>query len=413
MKKLLIYISLILMPFMAFSWTSSNNGESYTMDDLVTLSDSISFNDSLRIYEIRCNIIILENDSLFLDRYNKLHFIPILYGPWIFYGMKIYGYLEAIGAKTDYITINSPNNTGVDDPWTGIHFKNSSSILKYCELWRGVNNDIVFPEKCILCNNSSPIIDHCKILHMNCDNESYFAVGIYCHGESYPIISNSEFLYLYNSCAIYCGNSYCEQDITNYPSPLIFNCNIGGLVTWNLCLFPETATVINGGFLDNCYLYRVNGVYIDTTLGTPIDTIGDGICNTISTANYQRFYMVDGVTNPRSTPVNIGVQNPELDVLPTTTSYLTLKTNHPNPFRQKTTIPFTVNKKTMEISLSVFNTKGKMVKVFFHDKPFPPGKHNIEWDGTGDTGKQLPPGIYFYKLTTNGMLTTKQAVIIQ
>jgi hypothetical protein len=261
--------------------------------------------------------------------------------------------------------------------------------------------------------NSSPIIDNCILRSNYSDNESYFGTGIWCEGESYPIISNTSFTDYFNSCAILCGFDYCEQDVTNYPSPLVYNCNIGGAVDYNACSFPYFSTVINGGFLDNCYFYEIPGGYIDTTLGTPIDTIGDGICNTTSTAYYQRFYKVDGVTNPRSTPVNIGVQKPELDILPTTTSYLTLHTNHPNPFRQRTTIPFSINKKTMKLSLSIYNTKGNLVKVFFRNKPFPPGKHKIEWNGSGDNGKQLLPGIYFYKLTNNGMLKTKQAVIIQ
>ena len=416
MKKLINYLIMSLFPLLSYAWTSSNSGECYALDDLVILSDSIIYVDSTGEYEIRCDIIIRGNDSLKIYPGQKLHFFPEMPNGGYFYKIEINGYLEAIGKKGDEILFSNANYTGADAAWGGIQFynndKNSNSVLKYCELYCPNGSiDFDFIEIGILCHNSSPIIDYCKIAYMASGEESYFGTAIFCYGESYPVISNCEFTSFINSCAVCCGHNICDQDTINYPSPLIYNCNIGGLVTWNQCGFPEWATVVNGGFLDNCYLGNANG-FVDTTLGSPVDTVGDGICNTTSTGIYQRYYKVDGVFNPRKEYINIGIENPEQEILPTTTERLVLKHNHPNPFRHSTTISYTTLKDNMVINLEIYNVKGELVDVLIKNKKHRAGEHKITWNGTGSRGNKLPTGIYFYKITADGIFKTKQAIII-
>jgi hypothetical protein len=82
------------------AWTSSNEGVCYTMDTLCLLSDSISFNSIDNLYEVDCDIIILENDTLKLFPGDTVKFISYLTAPnIIMYAMTIYGCLLAEGTE--------------------------------------------------------------------------------------------------------------------------------------------------------------------------------------------------------------------------------------------------------------------------------------------------------------------------
>lgn len=174
--------------------------------------------------------------------------------------------------------------------------------------------------------------------------------------------------------------------------------------------------IIGGGFLDNCYLGVPFGEP-DTSLGLPIDTIGDGICTTISQTEYlPRFYLVDGVYNPRSDTIweepdtidRIGITSPF-----TTSKYLLLKNNYPNPFTKQTTIEFEITKTQKPISLKIYNSQGQQVNNLIDNLNYSPGDYSIEWDGTGQNGNQLPPGIYYYVLRSKDFVLSKQCILIQ
>lgn len=70
--------------------------------------------------------------------------------------------------------------------------------------------------------------------------------------------------------------------------------------------------------------------------------------------------------------------------------------NHPNPFRGKTTISFT-RSKPGSAKVSIYNQRGQLVREY----------HNvtgaeIEWDGKDDRGRDIAPGVYFYRVSMNG-----------
>ncbi|MCD6101726.1 MAG: T9SS type A sorting domain-containing protein, partial [Candidatus Cloacimonetes bacterium] len=73
----------------------------------------------------------------------------------------------------------------------------------------------------------------------------------------------------------------------------------------------------------------------------------------------------------------------------------------PNPFSTCTIISFNLATRLRTASpgqaeIKIYNIKGQLVKEFKRQKV--KGKNNIEWDGTDEKGRQLPSGIYFYKL---------------
>jgi hypothetical protein len=423
-KSLLLILLLIsLARLNLFAWTSSNEGICYTMDTLCILSDDISYNAADEMYEVDCDIIILENDTLIILPGEIVKFFSYANPYTVRRGIKIYGCFLAIGLADKRIHLGDPEATFSGNWWNGIEFYNTSlngeSILKYCTL-RGVTHIDEYKQTALYCENASPIIDHCTFKYMGSGNLSYGCSAIGIIGQSYPIISYCTFEKIGNGIAVWC-NVYTNelfgyvQDTINYPSPLIYGCNIissvQGFWGWP-CEYD--IVILYGGFLDNCYL-GFGWIYADTTLGNPMDTIGDGICTTTSINEWgePKFFMVDGVVNPRGDTLLTGISEKEIDILPTTANCLVLKNNYPNPFSNFTIICFEVAKPATIISLTIYDSRGNLVREIIKDKNYNQGNYKADWHGENDSGEKVKEGIYFYKLTSGRQMIVKKAIVVK
>ncbi|MCD4678524.1 MAG: T9SS type A sorting domain-containing protein [Desulfobacula sp.] len=382
------------------------------MDTLVILGEDIYYNSSNQMYELNCNIIILENDTLMVFPGEILNFLYHYY-------IKVSGVLIAIGNEEERIKFGNPDYTfGGGNIWCGIQLIGNQtdklSYISYCDIRGAINvcSGFFDAETAIYCENSSPIIDHCVFSYMLSDYEWGGGSAIACLGNSSPLISYCTFEYLYNSIAIWC-NPWEYYDTLNWPSPLIWGVNVMETVN-GFYYYPIDHDIIiyNGGFLDNCYLGVYNTI-ADTTLGYPIDTIGDGICTTTSTFWKQRFMEVDGVVNPRGDTLLTDINEAEIEVLPTTTQYLILNANYPNPFSSYTTIDFAIEKSHANISLYIYDSKGNCINKLIENKKYQLGSHEVIWMGDYENGTPVPEGIYFYKLISEGQMLVKKTIVVK
>jgi len=89
--------------------------------------------------------------------------------------------------------------------------------------------------------------------------------------------------------------------------------------------------------------------------------------------------------------------------------------NTPNPFNGSTTISFISAdyERIKEYTLSIYNTKGQLVKRYEGNKDNFWVKTEIVWDGTDEQGRQVSPGTYFYKLEYNGHAVVRRMVKIR
>lgn len=86
--------------------------------------------------------------------------------------------------------------------------------------------------------------------------------------------------------------------------------------------------------------------------------------------------------------------------------------NFPNPFNPTTTIEFSIQKDS-KVDLSIYNTKGQLVKNLLNDIN-PAGDHNILWKGVDESGKPVSSGVYFYKLNVNGKtIAVKKCLLLK
>ena len=72
---------------------------------------------------------------------------------------------------------------------------------------------------------------------------------------------------------------------------------------------------------------------------------------------------------------------------------------YPNPFNPQTAFTFNT---TVDgpVDLDVFDLSGRRVR-HLHDGLLPAGRHVIDWNGTDNSGRPLPSGVYFGRLHTN------------
>ncbi len=83
--------------------------------------------------------------------------------------------------------------------------------------------------------------------------------------------------------------------------------------------------------------------------------------------------------------------------------------NYPNPFNPTTEISFETTNLHEKSRIEIYNSRGQKIKTISPSLCHPEfieGRGEIEysvvWDGTSKTGKQVPSGVYLYKLVSNG-----------
>jgi len=124
----------------------------------------------------------------------------------------------------------------------------------------------------------------------------------------------------------------------------------------------------------------------------------------------------DGTTEPIETSsiVNISfLENSSIDEtseLINTFSINALE-NYPNPFNPETTISFSLNESGLT-KIEIYNIKGEKVEKLLASK-LSAGSHQIKWKGIDKQSKTLPSGIYFYKISLNGIHKINKMLLLK
>jgi len=88
-----------------------------------------------------------------------------------------------------------------------------------------------------------------------------------------------------------------------------------------------------------------------------------------------------------------------------------LSQNYPNPFNATTSIDFSLASPA-HVSLDVFDCSGRKVSALI-DGQMQAGPHRIIWNGADDRGNALSSGVYIYRLRADGMLATRQMMLLK
>ncbi|MCW3461969.1 type IX secretion system sortase PorU [Chitinophaga nivalis] len=87
--------------------------------------------------------------------------------------------------------------------------------------------------------------------------------------------------------------------------------------------------------------------------------------------------------------------------------------NYPNPFHDGTRFTFLHNQQeaSLQLTLQIFTLEGRQVKIIRHTIISASGRFDgMPWDGRGDSGAKMSPGLYIYRLTITNISSGKTRV---
>jgi YVTN family beta-propeller protein len=88
--------------------------------------------------------------------------------------------------------------------------------------------------------------------------------------------------------------------------------------------------------------------------------------------------------------------------------------NFPNPFSTSTKISFRLHRRDTEnAEIKIYNIKGQLVKEFKIQNSKFKINGEVVWDGKDESGKQVPNGVYFYKLSAGEEAVVKKMLLLR
>ncbi len=85
--------------------------------------------------------------------------------------------------------------------------------------------------------------------------------------------------------------------------------------------------------------------------------------------------------------------------------------NHPNPFNPLTTVSFTLEK-TGSVTVDVIDVRGHLVDRL-HQGNLDQGPHELRWSGRSRTGREMPSGLYFVQVKTDGRTARHKMTLVR
>jgi len=83
----------------------------------------------------------------------------------------------------------------------------------------------------------------------------------------------------------------------------------------------------------------------------------------------------------------------------------------PNPARGEARIRFALPVGAAA-TVEIYDVRGRRVATL-EDGDFPAGSHSVGWNGVDDAGREVPAGVYFYRLTTPTSTVTRKLVLLR
>jgi hypothetical protein len=88
-----------------------------------------------------------------------------------------------------------------------------------------------------------------------------------------------------------------------------------------------------------------------------------------------------------------------------------LSGNAPNPFFHTTAIAYSLATQT-HVTLALFSVTGQRIRTLVNQVEAA-GRHRVVWDGAGQSGGKVTPGVYFYRLHTDTFNAVKKLIVLR
>jgi flagellar hook assembly protein FlgD len=85
--------------------------------------------------------------------------------------------------------------------------------------------------------------------------------------------------------------------------------------------------------------------------------------------------------------------------------------NYPNPFNPTTMIDYAVREQSF-VGIKVYNLLGQEVKDLVSEE-MDAGVYSVAWDGRDNFGKEVPSGMYMYKMNAGSFSQTRKMMLLK
>ncbi len=133
----------------------------------------------------------------------------------------------------------------------------------------------------------------------------------------------------------------------------------------------------------------------------------DELDQILSSENERGFLDADG--NPLD--LATGVQSADRPTASVPNNFIVAQ-NYPNPFNPQTTIQFTLPS-TANVSISVYDMNGRLVKTLVNNERLAAGTHSVNWTGTNENGDIVSSGMYLYVIDNGTARISKQMILLK
>jgi hypothetical protein len=89
-----------------------------------------------------------------------------------------------------------------------------------------------------------------------------------------------------------------------------------------------------------------------------------------------------------------------------------LHANHPNPFNPSTRISYTLAEPA-RVSLSIHDSRGRLLRTLRAESPQAAGRHEFIWDGRDGGDRPLASGVYFYRLEVDNQTLGESMILLK
>ncbi|UCG31266.1 MAG: right-handed parallel beta-helix repeat-containing protein [candidate division WOR-3 bacterium] len=299
----------------------------------------------------------------------------------------VHGRLIARGTETSKIAFTSQAPNPTPSRWGGITISPSSDscIFSNCIIesaYFGIDGQARFHmDSCIVreCNwgiaAANAIINACQI-------SNHTSYGVFCSGQTDSLlISNNK--------------------ITD--NLIGINCDYGAqpIITFNEIYDNIEYGVFNSAY-NNYWIYAEDNWWGDST--GPCDTsdidtlynpngLGDRVSDHVDYDPWIGF--VGCVEKPTEAPLISNLFN----------------VPYPNPFANATTFFYDLAR-DQHVKCVVYNTLGQAVRNLC-DQQYAAGTHRLFWDGRDNSGRVLPPGVYWYRFEAESSKTIQKVIKLE
>lgn len=136
-------------------------------------------------------------------------------------------------------------------------------------------------------------------------------------------------------------------------------------------------------------------------VATVTDTTWSGAANT------PYWYRVCGVDVHGNEGASLALlPNGSLDVADGPAAAFALAPPVPNPSRGETSLAYTLPREAL-VTLALYDAQGRLVRTLAHGAR-PAGAHALAWDGRDESGRAVPAGLYFARLSCDGRTLSRR-----